>query len=114
MSRFEGRTVLGTGAASGIGRATAERLAGEGAAVVGVDLASPDDPPAGAAGFVGGDVRDEGGRARAGAARRAAGAGLVAGAVRDEEPMPAPVPAAVPAGGTGRLDGVVHAAGVAG
>jgi NAD(P)-dependent dehydrogenase (short-subunit alcohol dehydrogenase family) len=87
MSRFEGRTALVTGAASGIGRATAERLAGEGATVVGVDLAGPDDPPAGLAGFVAGDVRDE-------------------------DAMAAAVAAAVDAGG--RLDGVVHAAGVAG
>jgi NAD(P)-dependent dehydrogenase (short-subunit alcohol dehydrogenase family) len=88
VRRFEGRTVLVTGAASGIGRATAERLADEGAAVVGVDLAPPDDPVAGAAGFVAGDVRDE-------------------------DAMAAAVAAAVDAGG-GRLDGVVHAAGVAG
>ncbi|WP_141014785.1 SDR family NAD(P)-dependent oxidoreductase [Nocardioides sambongensis] len=37
MLRFSGTNVLLTGAASGIGRATALRLAGEGAAVVGVD-----------------------------------------------------------------------------
>jgi NAD(P)-dependent dehydrogenase (short-subunit alcohol dehydrogenase family) len=88
MNRFEGRTVLVTGAASGIGRATAERLAGEGATVIGVDVAAPDDPPAGAAAFVAGDVRDE-------------------------EAMTAAVATAVDAGG-GRLDGVAHAAGVAG
>ncbi len=36
--RFQGRNVLVTGAASGIGRATAIRLTGEGASVVAVDL----------------------------------------------------------------------------
>jgi NAD(P)-dependent dehydrogenase (short-subunit alcohol dehydrogenase family) len=37
MNRFEGKTVLLTGAASGMGRATAIRLVGEGAAVFAVD-----------------------------------------------------------------------------
>lgn len=42
MSRFDGRTVVVTGAASGIGKATTERLSGEGATVVGVDLTGGD------------------------------------------------------------------------
>ena len=37
-ARFAGRTALVTGGASGIGRATALRLADEGAAVVAVDV----------------------------------------------------------------------------
>ncbi|MCL7418725.1 MAG: SDR family NAD(P)-dependent oxidoreductase, partial [Halalkalicoccus sp.] len=43
--RFEGRTVLVTGAAAGIGRATAERFAEEGAKVVIAEI----DPAAGEA-----------------------------------------------------------------
>ncbi len=38
MTRFTGRVAVVTGAASGIGRATAERLAGEGAAVLCLDV----------------------------------------------------------------------------
>ena len=38
--RFAGRTVIVTGAASGIGRATAARIAGEGGRVVAVDLSA--------------------------------------------------------------------------
>ena len=40
MNRFDGRRVLVTGAASGIGRATALRLLSEGATVVGADVSS--------------------------------------------------------------------------
>jgi NAD(P)-dependent dehydrogenase (short-subunit alcohol dehydrogenase family) len=83
MGRFEGRTVIVTGAASGIGRATAERLHSEGATVVGADVADP-APPGDPWPTHRVDVTDEG-----------AVAALV-GAI------------------DGRLDGVVHAAGIAG
>lgn len=88
MGRFEGKGVLVTGAASGIGRATVERLLDEGAHVVGVDL-GPESPAseAGRSTYQAVDVLDA-------AAVGAAIATVVAEA--------------------GRLDGVVHAAGVAG
>lgn len=43
MSRFNDHTIIVTGAASGIGRATADRLAAEGARVIGADIAAPAD-----------------------------------------------------------------------
>lgn len=92
VTRFEGKTALVTGAASGIGRASVERLLDEGATVVGVDITADAraDAPV-----------DGRGRYR-----------FVRADVRDEEAMIAAVATAVEAGG--RLDGVVHAAGVAG
>ena len=41
VHRFEGRVAIVTGAAQGIGLAIAERLAGEGAAVVAADISNP-------------------------------------------------------------------------
>ena len=81
--RAGARTFVVTGAASGIGLATARRLVAEGGSVVGVDLAEPPD--------LGPDFR------------------FVAADVADEAAMAAAL-TAVP----GRLDGLFHAAGVAG
>jgi NAD(P)-dependent dehydrogenase (short-subunit alcohol dehydrogenase family) len=81
--RARSRTFVVTGAASGIGLATAERLLAEGGSVVGADLAAPPDLGPGFR-FVAADVTDE------------AAIAAVLAAVPD------------------RLDGVVHAAGVAG
>jgi NAD(P)-dependent dehydrogenase (short-subunit alcohol dehydrogenase family) len=88
--RFADKTVLVTGVSSGIGRASAERLLGEGATVVGADVQEPpvfgNEPERGRFLFVHTDVRDE-------------------------DAVVEAVSAAVEVGG--RLDGVVHAAGVA-
>jgi NAD(P)-dependent dehydrogenase (short-subunit alcohol dehydrogenase family) len=81
--RARSRTFVVTGAASGIGLATAQRLLAEGGSVVGADLATAPD--------LGPDFR------------------FVMADVTDEAAI-ATVLAAVP----DRLDGVVHAAGVAG
>jgi NAD(P)-dependent dehydrogenase (short-subunit alcohol dehydrogenase family) len=45
QGRLAEHTVVVTGAASGIGRATADRLLEEGARVMGADLVAPKDPP---------------------------------------------------------------------
>jgi len=92
MRGLDGRTYIVTGAASGIGLATATRLLEEGARVVGADVApAPPSPPA--------DV--------------AAGRWLFTAAdVTDEVSLAALVASAVSLGGS--VDGLVNAAGVAG
>jgi NAD(P)-dependent dehydrogenase (short-subunit alcohol dehydrogenase family) len=84
--RARSRTFVVTGAASGIGLATVQRLLAEGGSVVGADVAAPPDLDSN-----GPDFR------------------FVTADVTDEAAIAA-VLAAVP----DRLDGVVHAAGVAG
>jgi NAD(P)-dependent dehydrogenase (short-subunit alcohol dehydrogenase family) len=87
MSNVEGKVVIVTGAASGIGLATSKRLLADGATVVGADLSAAPPAPGDRWTYVPTDVTDE-------------------------EAVRALVAAAVAAGG--RLDGVVNAAGVAG
>jgi NAD(P)-dependent dehydrogenase (short-subunit alcohol dehydrogenase family) len=87
MGKVEGKVVIVTGAASGIGLATSRRLLADGAVVVGADLAEGPGLLGDRWSYVPTDVTDE-----------AAVEGLVAAAVATG----------------GRLDGVVNAAGVAG
>ena len=92
--RFGDKTVLVTGVSSGIGRASAERLLGEGATVVGADVAEPPE-------FDDKELQVTRGRFL-----------FVHTDVREEDAATEAVSAAVEVGG--RLDGVVHAAGIAG
>ena len=89
MRGLDGRTYVVTGAASGIGRATAARLLDEGARVMGADLAETDDAPG---------APDHWAFSRTD--------------VADEAAVEALVRAAVDFGGA--VDGLVNAAGVAG
>jgi NAD(P)-dependent dehydrogenase (short-subunit alcohol dehydrogenase family) len=82
--RATGRAFVVTGAASGIGLATARRLLAEGGTVVGTDLVAPQEDLGSGFEFVAADITDE------------AAVAEVFAAVPD------------------RLDGVVHSAGVAG
>ncbi len=93
MRGLESRTYIVTGAASGIGRASAARLLAEGSRVVGADLSEPE-----------GDVGS-------GPAEQSRWA-FVPTDVRDEGAVAALVQAAVSFGGS--VEGLVNAAGVAG
>jgi NAD(P)-dependent dehydrogenase (short-subunit alcohol dehydrogenase family) len=92
---LDGRVVLVTGAASGIGRATAGQLAGMGARVLASDIDADAGEAAAAA------LRDAGGDVR-----------FVAGDIADDDTAAALVGAAVDA--FGRLDGAANCAGVGG
>jgi NAD(P)-dependent dehydrogenase (short-subunit alcohol dehydrogenase family) len=89
MRGLDGRTYIVTGAASGIGLATAARLLQEGARVVGADLVPPNDALAGGERWLFTHVD-----------------------VADEDSVQSLVAAAVAFGGG--VDGLVNAAGVAG
>ncbi len=91
MRGLDGRTYIVTGAASGIGRASAARLLDEGANVMGADLTDDGEPPSAGDGGRWDFARTD---------------------VTDEAAVEALVRAAVALGGA--VDGLVNAAGVAG
>ncbi len=93
--RFSGRAIVITGAASGIGRACALRLAAEGADIVGLDLSQ------GGLTTLAGEVTALGGRCE-----------TVAGSVADLPVIDAAIARAIEA--FGRLDGLVNNAGIGG
>ena len=94
MSRLQGRVAVITGVASGIGLATAERFAAEGASIAGIDIGDPPD-----------DKWAE-------ISARAPGAIFQEADVRDEEAIETAVAAAV--AHFGHIDILVTAAGVIG
>ena len=94
MKRLQGRVAVITGVASGIGLATAERFAAEGASIAGIDIG---DPPA--------DKWDE-------ISARGQGAIFQEADVRDEEAIAAAVASVVER--FGRIDVLVNSAGVVG
>ena len=94
-ARFVGRTVLITGAASGIGRACAMRLAGEGADVVALDLDE------GGLAALQADIESDGRRCEP-----------VVGSVAELETIDAAIALAMTR--FGRLDGLINNAGIGG
>jgi NAD(P)-dependent dehydrogenase (short-subunit alcohol dehydrogenase family) len=94
MGRLEGKVAIITGAASGIGAATAARFAAEGASISGIDIAKPADD------------------AWADVTANAPGVMFNETDIRDEPSVKAAVDATVER--FGRIDALVNAAGVVG